>query len=91
MNVDHKSKGCLYVCVCEPHARSGCLWRPEEGIRSFGVGVMSTCGSADGEAVVGWELNQGLLKKPRVFLTVGPFLQPMLLAHFLKLGTYIQK
>lgn len=67
----------LFTCLC---VRATCLKVPmgaKEGARSCGVGVGSTCGSAEGGAGVGWELS----------LTVDPLLQPLSLAHGLKLAT----
>lgn len=39
----------------------GCLWRPEEGVRTFGAGVVGSC-----------EQNSGLLQEQSVLLAVEP-------------------
>jgi hypothetical protein len=51
-------------------------WRPEEGFRSPGAGVI---GSYEPTTLLFWDSNTGLLQEQQVLLTAKPSLQPMLL------------
>jgi E3 ubiquitin-protein ligase NEDD4 len=62
----------LPACMSVHHMHTWCLWRPEEGVGSPGIGVTDSC-----ELPCGcWELNSGPLKKQPVLLTTEPSLNP---------------
>jgi hypothetical protein len=65
----------MYMCECVPCV-CGCLWRPEEAVRSLGAGVPGSCELLRGPG------NQ-TLKEQQVLLTEEPsaFPAPSLFSH----------
>ena len=68
--------GILPIRMSVQHVHAWCLWKPEEGFRSPGAGVI---GSYEPTTLLFWDSNTGLLQEQQVLLTAEPSLQPMLL------------
>lgn len=60
--------------VCAPH---GCLWRPEEDMKSLGMGVTGGYEPPYRH----WELSSGSLQEQQVLLINEPSLQPLFIFY----------